>query len=54
MPPTIANILQNKIATWMQPYDPCVVIMDRNDQTSIIAYNGILGYVVTSCLFDVL
>lgn len=51
--PTRENIPTNDVIAWLKPYVPCVVIMDHDDETSLVAHDGVLCYAVTACLFEV-
>lgn len=50
IPPTMFNIIRNKVKTYMQPYQPCIVFFKLDNGTCMIAYNGFIGYAVTECL----
>jgi hypothetical protein len=51
--PTVENVPRNKVIGWMDPYVLCIVLVDYEDGTSLVAYDGILSYAVTGCLFEV-
>lgn len=51
--PTRENIPTNTVATWLQPYDPCIVVMDYDNGTSLVIHDGVVCYAVTACLFEV-
>jgi hypothetical protein len=51
-PPTLKNISNNVVIIFLDPYCVCVVIMDYEDDTSLVAYNGMLAYAVTQCLVE--
>jgi len=51
--PTIENIPTNTVAAWLEPYVTCVVVLDYDDQTSMIIHDGIICFAVTACLFKI-
>jgi hypothetical protein len=53
IPPTMMNIISNRVITYMQPYQPCIILAKLNNKTCIVAYNGYIGYAVTECLTQV-
>jgi len=52
--PTMENLPRNTRIGWMYPHIPCVVILERDNGTCLIAYDGTLAFAVTECLFEVL
>ncbi len=47
------NIARNVLIVWMDPYVPCIVIIDYSNGTSLVAYDGVLAFAVTECLYEV-
>ena len=52
-PPTRENIPRNVVVAWLLPYDPCIVVYDREDETSLVVHAGVIAFAVTACLFEV-
>jgi hypothetical protein len=52
--PTRENVPMNTLIGWMDPYVPCVVVLERRNGTCLVAYDGIIAYAVTECLYEVL
>ncbi len=52
--PTMDNLSLNVRIGWMEPLVPCVVILERANGTCLVAYDGIIAFAVTECLFEVL
>lgn len=51
--PTRDNIPTNSVVAWLKPYDPCIVVMDHDDDTSLVIHDGVICYAVTACLFEI-
>ncbi len=54
MRPTRDNVPVNTVVGQLRPYRVCVIVMDHADGTSLAAHDGVLAYVVTACLFEVI
>lgn len=52
--PTPENVPRNTLVKHLEPYQPCIVLVDYHDGTSLVAYDGIIAYAVTECLVEVL
>jgi hypothetical protein len=50
--PTIANIPRNVVVTFLEPYEPCVILLEMDDGTCLVAFNGFLAFAVTECLVE--
>lgn len=51
--PTRENIPTNSVVIWLKPYSPCIVVMDYEDETSLVIYEGLVCFAVTACLFEI-
>lgn len=47
------NVPTNVVTVHLAPYRVCVVIIDHDDGTSLVAHEGTLAYAVTECLVEV-
>jgi len=52
--PTMENISQNELVVVMTPFVPCIVILERHNGTCIVAYDGVVAFAVTECLYELL
>jgi len=52
--PTQENVQRNTRIGWMDPYVPCIVMIEYPNGTCLIVYDGIIAFAVTECLFEVL
>lgn len=52
IPPTMQNISSNKLIGWLAPFDPCIILIDHKNGTSLVIYDGVVAYAVTECLIE--
>jgi hypothetical protein len=52
--PTMENVQRNVRVGWMEPFVLCVVMVEHLNGTCLVAYDGIVAFAVTACLFEVL
>ncbi len=52
--PTVDNIPRNTIVGRLEPYEPCVVLHELDNGTCVVAFDGLLAYAVTECLYEIL
>jgi hypothetical protein len=50
--PNIKNIPHNLVVTYLESYEPCVILFEMNDGTCLVAFNGYLAFAVTECLVE--
>lgn len=50
--PLPENVPFNTLIAWLDPYEPLVVVMDRDDGTSLVLHDGLVAYAVTECLIE--
>jgi len=51
--PTTDNITYNVMIGWLEPHEPCVVLMESTDGTCLVVFDGIVAYAVTACLYEI-
>jgi hypothetical protein len=52
--PTMSNISRNVVVTFLEPYELCVILFEKDDGTCLVAFNGFLAFAVTECLVEIL